>query len=235
MDSLKEFRNIFLERYLEKNKIGRKSISRSISKQKQPKPASFMKLSKSFDVKMLAKSNEDEFDDYNICKYFDFNTNASSAGISGSTHHLLTPDEDKSSDASKHLSLSFNLYNSSYTDSFMNTLKLNTNSSETLDSDLAFSFMSAQSSATNNEEDLFFKTDFSTKQEDHYFQGYFNLFKIFLSGLLFNFSLLLDTENKNETIFDLNFASNPIYISNYDDHMNNSMKIFDLDSEPNLF
>ena len=40
------------------------------------------------------------------------------------------------------------------------------------------------------------------------------------------FLFYLDTENTNETVFDLNFASDSVFISTYDDHMSSTMKIY---------
>ena len=70
MDSMKEFKTLFLERYLEKNKIGRKSLSRSITK-------SSSKLNKSNSLNKLSRSlsssiKQPDDDDYEIYKFFDF-------------------------------------------------------------------------------------------------------------------------------------------------------------------
>jgi hypothetical protein len=70
MDSMKEFKSLFLERYLEKNKIGRKSLSRSITK-------SSSKLNKSNSLNKLSRSlsgsiKQPDDDDYEIYKFFDF-------------------------------------------------------------------------------------------------------------------------------------------------------------------
>lgn len=108
MDSVKEFRNMFLKCYLEKNKIGRRSISRSISKTKSKPIASSMntsglclnaesvnKLSKSFDAKMLStkSTNEEEPDDEDddIYKYFDFKCKKSDTNRGSQRYSLPNP------------------------------------------------------------------------------------------------------------------------------------------------
>lgn len=222
MDSLKEFRSMFLERYLEKNKIGRKSQSRSMSKSSSKQKPSLNKLSKSYDSKFTIKSIEDEYDDDNICKYFDFETNQSNIiQITNSDEFTKQIIKDN-----KHLSSSFDLINSY-------------NSYDTIESDLAQSLNNNKLIDENVSDCLSFSFIKPLHKEEFFQQG--NSFKEYLTGLfVINFlNFYLKEEQKNETLNNLNFFEsnsnyNQMFISNYmiDD---SNLKIFDIDSETNLF
>jgi len=197
MDTVKEFRSMFLQRYLEKNKIGRRSISRSKTK---PKPiASSMnsasmsmprnsdcrnyKLSKSFDGKILAakSNNEEELDDDDddINKYFDFNRKQADANnrvyqrfsLPNAADDFETYDEMMARESSQHMqSPSLSFLNSQETNPFQQLVNSYTDlgGSETNSTTYSLNLNNTEDSFVTNLNCLDFNM---VKSNDFYYQG----------------------------------------------------------------